>query len=283
MSMPTGWSKAKAAKLAIAAAALLLVGPALGNAVGGGETLFVAVEATQTNENMTVFVGKETGLVGGCPDEAEIEVRRDGIPVYPTVLGDMELDDCQGSLDIPYRAFASENGQYTVKAHVGDEIGETVVQIEKVVDWVTIRSFPNATEERTRIEVALHLAQAQPIKSSVFTSGELVLDVWWEDCKDDGPLGTGLGVLNETQECRASHDNVFHGRVPLNTTAVTNVIIPWDNFESEKYEDERPAEGDYNVTATFHNAEAKGNRNVPMDPTVFKEDPPGNWFEVDYE
>lgn len=280
--MPPAWLVAHGKKLAVAAVALVLLVP-VGMGVGGEKTTFVAVEAPQAEGNVTVFVGQEPGLVGGCPSTAEVEILRDGITVYPSVLGEIELDDCQGSIDIPYRRFASSNGQYVAHVSVGDRTAETRFTVEKVVDWVYIRSFPNETAERTRVEVALSRTKAQPIHSSVWTSGELVLDVYWETCEDDGPLGTGLDLGNETRECQADHDNVFHGSVPLNTTAVTHVIVPWDNLESDKFDEDRPAEGRYNVTATFHNAEAKGNRNVPMDPTVFREDPPGNWFEVEYE
>jgi len=272
-----------AKKLAIGIVALVLLLPTFGGAVGGGESFFVAVEAPESGDGITILIQKDPGLVGGCEDEADVEILKDDIIVYPSVLGQVEVEDCEGTLEIPYQRFAGENGQYQVEVTMGEDEAQTRFSVEKVVNWVYIRSFPNETEERTRIEVALAQSKAQPLSSSVFTSGELVLDVYWEDCDRQGPLGTGLGVANETQECQAQHDNVFHGTVPLNTTAVTNVIVPWDNFESQKYEEDRPAEGSYNVTATFHNAEARGNENVPMDPTVYREDPPGNWFEVKYE
>lgn len=283
MAMVLDRLRAHGKKLAVGAVATVLMLPLVGGAVGGSETFFVAVEAPEAQESITVHVNKEPGLVGGCPDEAEVEILHQGRTVYPSVLGKMEVDDCKGTLEIPYRKFASANGQYQAQVTMGDDQARTTFPVEKVVNWVYIRSFPNKTQERTRIEVALAQTKAQPLRSSVFTSGELVLDIYWEDCKNQGPLGTGIGVANETQECQAQHDNVFHGAVPLNTTAVTNVIVPWNNFESDKYDGDRPAEGSYNVTATFHNAEAKGNQNVPMDPSVYREDPPGNWFEVEYE
>jgi hypothetical protein len=281
--MVPAWLTEHGPKLAVAAAGLLVLVPSVDGIVGGPDATYVTVEASESSDSVTVFAGKERGLLGGCPDQAQVQLRQDDFVVYPGVLGKIELDDCRGQIDIPYRSFASVNGPYQAKVQIGDETLETGFTIEKVVNWVYVRSFPNETAERTRIEVALAQTQAQPIRSSVFTSGELVLDVWWESCEQQGPLGTGLGLDNQTQDCQANHDNVFHGAVPLNNTAVTNVIVPWDNLESEKYEENRPAEGSYNVTATFHNLEAKGNKNVPMDPSVFREDPPGNWFEVDYE
>lgn len=281
--MVWSWLLAHGKKIAVAAVALVLLAPTVNGIVGGGKTTFLAVQAPEAAGNATVFVGQEPGLLGSCPDDAEVEIERNGITVFPSVLGEIELDDCKGSIDIPYRRFASANGQYIARAHLDEDTVETRFSVEKVVNWVYIRSFPNETAERTRVEVALATAKAQPIRSSVFTSGELVLDVYWESCDSEGPLGTGLGVTNRTQDCQAAHDNVFHGTVPLNTTAVTNVILPWDNFQSDKFDDGRPEEGHYNVTATFHNTEARANENVPMDPTVYREDPPGNWFEVEYE
>lgn len=283
MSMVWGWLAAHGKKLGVAALGLTLLVPFLNGVVGGGQTTFVAVQAPEATAEATVFVGQDPGPFATCPGQAEVEILRDGVTVYPAVLGEIELDDCQGSIEIPYNRFASKNGQYVARVHLGDEVTDTRFSVQKVVNWVYVRSFPNQTEERTRVEVALSTAKAQPIRSSVFTSGELVIDVYWEDCGDEGPLGAGLGIVNQTQDCQAAHDNVFHETVPVNTSAVTHVIIPWENFESDKYEEDRPAEGSYNVTATFHNAEAKGNDNVPMDPTVYREDPPAPWFEVDYE
>lgn len=281
VSMVLAWVKANTKKVVAGAVAAVLIVPVLGSALGGGESFFIGVTAPGADDEITVFVGNDPGLVGGCPDEAHVEIQRDGRTVYPSVLGQIDLEDCQGSIDIPYRRFADRNGYYELTARMGDNVGETGFNVEKVVNWVYIRSFPNGTAERTRVEVGLARAQAQPIHSSVFTSGDLVLDVYWEDCSQRGALGFGL--LKDTEDCRADHDHVFHEEIPLNTTAVTNVILPWDNFESSKFDSENPDEGWYNVTATFHNAEAKGNRNVPMDPTVFDEDPSGNWFEVAYE
>jgi hypothetical protein len=275
----TAWGK----KLAVAALALVLLVPTVDAVLGGPDTSYVTVEAPENAEAITVSTGTQQSLLGGCPDKAEVTIYRDDLVVYPRALGQVDLDGCTGQIDIPYRQFASINGPHRAEVTIGDETMATTFDVEKIVNWVYVRSFPNQTQERTRVEVALAQAQAQPIRSSVFTSGELVLDVYWESCARNGPLGTGMGIEDQTQECEADHDNVFHGTVPLNTTAVTNVIIPWDNFESPKFDEERPEEGSYNVTATFHNVEAKGNKNVPMDPTIYREDPPGNWFEVDYE
>lgn len=281
--MAPRWWEEHGKKIAAGAVGFLLLLPLVNGAVGGGESFFVTVKAPQADDGITVWAGKDPGLIGSCPDEARAEISKDGQVVYPNVFGRMDVEDCQGSIDVPYHKFAHENGDYQLLVSMDSDTAETRFLVEKVVNWVYIRSFPNASEERTRVEVALARTQAQPIQSAVFTSGELVLNVYWEECSEEGPVDDGLGILEQTRDCRADHDHVLGERIPLNTTAVTNVIIPWGSLESPKFDDSGPNEGWYNVTATFHNEEAKANKNVPMDPTVFNEDPSGNWFEVDYE
>jgi hypothetical protein len=280
--MIKAWIVEHKLKLGVAAALTLLV-PPMGGAVGGGSQAYVAVNAAENAAAITVVAGQTTTPFSECPDEASVEILKDGFTVYSPILGEFELDEnCQGSIDVPYEQFASENGDYTAKIEMGSDTYETVFRVNKIANWVFVRAQSDAQNERTKVSVALSKAQSQPLQSAVFTSGELVLDVYWEDCEDErstvpGPLPTSDG------SCQANGQNVFHATVHWNRTANTNLIIPWDNFENPTRNGDKPPEGQYNVTATFHNDEALANDNVPMDPTVFDRDPPGNWFEVDRE
>lgn len=268
-------------KVAIAVALALLFPVGVRSATSNGE-LQVAANAPEDAEAMNVHVSAPGNLLGVCRGEAEVEVLKDGFIVYSSALGRVSLDGCSGSLEIPYKRFASTNGPYQVEATYDGETVRTRVDVKKVVNWVYVRSFTQEDRERTRIDVALDAVRGRPLASSVFASGTLVLDVFWEDCEDQGALDD-LG-LTPTDDCQADHDHVFHAEIPVESSASTHVFLPWENLDSDMGtdNDERPQDGWYNVTAKFHNDEAKGNDNVPMDPTVFQEDPPGNWFEVDY-
>lgn len=267
-------------KLAIAAGIALLLPIGFNSVTSDGE-LQVAANAPREGEAMTVHVSAPGNLLGVCSGDAEIEVVRGDFIVYSSALGRVGLDGCSGSLEIPYKRFASANGPYQVVATYDGETAQTRVDVEKVVNWVYVRSFTQEEQERTRIDVALDSVRGRPLSSSVFASGTLVLDVYWEECEDEGTLED---ILTATQDCQAQHDHVFHAEIPIDSRASTHVFLPWDNLDSDAGtdNDDKPPDGWYNVTATFHNDVAKGNDNVPMDPTVFQEDPPGNWFEVDY-
>lgn len=267
-------------KLALGAALVLLL-PA-GSSAFGDERLHVVANAPKRGAAMHVLVSAGSELIGTCGGEAEVEVLRQGFIMYSSSLATVDMTGCKGSIEIPYNRFASVNGPYKVKVTYDGKTATTRVDVQKVVNWVYVRSFPNKDEHRTRVDVALDAAKAKPLTSSIFATGTLVLDITWEQCKDEG-IG-GLPVTPPQDRCKASENNVFHAEIPVDSKASTHVIIPWENLgsDTESDNDDRPQEGYYNVTATFHNDVAKGNDNVPMDPTVYREDPPGNWFKVDY-
>lgn len=268
-------------KLAIAAAAVLLL-PAASNAVRGGDDLVLAANAPQHGESMRVVLGAKGGWIGGCSGEAEVEIRHDDWIAYPRSRGAFEMDGCRGAIDIPYREFASQNGVYLVEATFDGKSTTTRVMVEKVVNWVYVRAFDEPNEERTRIDVAFDRAIGQPLTSSVFSSGTLVLDIVYEECTPEETIP--LEELTGGSSCtEATGDNVFHAEIPVEDRASAVVFIPWENLDEDNDEDEQATEGWYNVTATYHNDEARSNDNVPMDPTVYDEDPPGNWFKVDYQ
>lgn len=261
-------------------AGILLVTPMALQAVGGEEKLVVAANAHQRNDAMSVLVSTERGLISHCSGDATVEVSFQGITVYSGVFGKVDMSGCQGTLEIPYSKFASSNGLYLVEATYDGKTAQTRVDVQKVVNWVLVRSFPQEDEERTRIDVAFNQVLGRPLTSSIFSSGTLVLDVSFERCSQDSPLDQ-LPVTPPQEDCRARSENVFHAEIPVDSEASTHVFLPWENLAGE--DGSQAEEGWYNVTATFHNDEARGNSNVPMDPTVYNEDPPGNWFEVAYQ
>lgn len=267
-------------KLPLAAlAAFGLFVTQFGAAVGGGSQSYVAVNAPENSESIQVFAGQSGTPFTECPDQASVEIVKDGFTVFSNVLGQFEIEDCKGSIEIPYNRFARENGPYTAIVEMDGETLETPFSVSKIANWVFVRSAGNADAERTEVSIGLARAQAQPLQSAVFASGDLVIDIYWEECDEDGSALSVLPTNDET--CKADRQNVFHATLDWNRTANTNVIIPWENLENPTQDGEDAPEGSYNLTATFHNDEALANDNVPMDPTVFNRDPPGNWFEVD--
>ncbi|MDX1612329.1 MAG: hypothetical protein R3185_08160, partial [Candidatus Thermoplasmatota archaeon] len=238
--------------IAIATGALLLLLPVLGAGVIGPETeLQVNANAPQRSDALHINVGLTQGLTSDCDGTAQVEVLYEGIIAYPRVLGDVPIRDCKGTLEIPYAKFAASNGLYEVRAYYDGMEAETRVLVEKVVNWVYVRSFAEPEQERVRVDVALDTIRSQPLSSSVFASGTLVLDIVWEQCTNDGPLG--IGLPDPTQECQAQGDNVFHAEVPITSRASAIIFIPWKSLESPKFDGEDPEEGWYNVTAVFHN------------------------------
>lgn len=269
-------------KLAVGVVALLVLGPAASSAMTTGDELIVAANAPRHGETMSITVASKGGLLGGCDGEATVEVLKDDIIEYSSTLGTFEVSGCRGSFSIPYAQFADENGQYLVRAHFDGKTAETRVTVEKVVNWVYVRSFEQREDERTRIDVAFDRAQGQPLTSSVFSSGTLVVDITWERCSRQDTVERIQDLVSQ-ERCSATGDNVFHAEIPVEDRASTHIFIPWENLDQDDDEDGEAKEGWYNVTATYHNDEAQSNNNVPMDPTVYNEDPPGNWFEVRYE
>lgn len=267
-------AKAHGGKLVLLVA-LVLLAPGLGSTLAGTSDLRVVANAPEKADAMTVDVSAASGLLGGCGGEADVDLRYKGRLVYGGDLANAPMDGCDGHVEIPYDRFASANGPHTVHVTYDGMETSTVVDVRKVVNWVYLRAFPNETAERTRIGVALNTAQAQPLSSGVFTSGTLELDILFEECTGDEITN----LLEDSSSCQANGRSVFFGEVPVDQSATTHVIVPWENLGEEG---EDPEEGWYNVTATFHNDEARANRNVPMDPTLFNEDPPATWFEVEY-
>ena len=267
-------------KVALAAAlALVLLGPTLVQSTVGRPELFVSATAPPSGRDLQVLVAVDPGLGGACDGTASVELELAGVIVYPAVFTEVPIRECQGTVGVPYAKFASENAQYLVRARFGDLTAETHVFVEKVVNWVYVRSFSEPEEGRARVDIALDSILNQPLSSSIFATGTLVLDVRWETCSPQDLAGIPLPV--QTERCEADGDLVFHAELPVEDRASVVVFIPYDNLDSPKF-DGRPTPGHYNVTATFHNDEAKGNYNVPMDPSVYQEEPPGNWFEVSY-
>lgn len=275
------WTWVRRHKLLLfGAVAAMLVLPVLTTAVGGAPEMFLAANAPQQGEHLTVLLGIDPGLRGTCEGEAEVEIELSGIIVYPAVFTKVPVGNCQGSASIPYHRFVEDNAQYLVRARFGELESETFVFIEKYVHWVFVRAFPEHEQQRVRVDVALDSVRGKPLSSGIFATGTLVLDVRWERCTDRIPLGLPVPEALDPNRCPAEGDLVFHSEVPIHDRASTHVYIPYESLESEKFEDDRAQNGWYNVTATFHNDAAKGNYNVPMDPTVYQEEPPGNWFEV---
>ncbi len=256
---------------------LVLLAPA-GASLLGGQDLHVAANAPKKGDTMSVLVTGDTNLLGSCNGEATVEVLKGDFKAY-TATRNVEMDGCEGVVEVPYSEFASENGIYTVQATYGDQTATTDVEVDKVVNWVYLRAFPNEDEQRTRVDVSLESSQGSPLASSIFGAGTLELDIRWEECTQQT---IGFLITDPRDDCQATQSSVFYEEIPVEHEASTHVIIPWENLEADQDGDGNPEEGWYNVTATFHNDLALANSNVPMDPTLFNEDPPATWFEVEY-
>lgn len=267
-------------KLAITAGVLLIL-PSVFSAMAGPSDLVVSANAPPKGEAMTISLQSDGWYAGGCPDEGQVEILREGRVVYPARFGTFDVEGCEAEVEIPYAHFASANGPHVVHATYGDLSTSATVDVQKVVNWVYVRSFTQKEHNRARIDVAMDKALGEPLTSSVFASGTLVLDVWWEGCESDGSLG--VLTNSPSNDCEANHQHAFHAQIPIDSQASTHIFIPWESLKPGSSTDESAPEGWYNVTAKFHNDVARANANVPMDPTVYHEDPAGNWFEVDRE
>lgn len=271
------WDRVKAhwRKLAVVLAVVLIVPPTM-SGLTGTDQLIVSAVAPEKGDTMTVSIAAKQNLLSKCSGSATVEVLKGEIIVFSEIFGDVPMDGCRGSIDIPYDKFADRNGQYTVRVNYDGIVSEERVQVNKVVNWVLVRAFPDDENQRTRIDVAFDAIKGQPLSSGIFSSGTLILEIRWETCEQD-PIDR---LLSGGEECTAHRNVVWSAEIPIEDEASTHVFVPWESLAGE--DEDEPHEGYYNVTATYHNEEAKANFNVPMDPTVYREDPPGNWFEVDY-
>lgn len=272
----------------VALLAIVLLLPVANGIVGGGSKLFLVANAPEADDGMFVSITRDPGIFGSCGETATVEVLREQsnvpepVTVFPGLLGKVEMDGCEGQLKIPYDRFADKNTQYIVHATYDGHDAETRIFVNKVVNWVYVRTFNEPEHERVRVEMALDRIKAKPLESSIFSSGTLEIDIRFEQCAN--PL-VQLPISLGTETCNDDVSrSVLYEEIPVNQSAALQVLIPWQALEGADQDgDGNPEDGWYNVTATFHNDEAKGNKNVPQDPSTFQEDPPGNWFEVDYE
>lgn len=264
--------------VAVALVAILVLPSLVSGTIGGGQDLRLAANAPKKGQAMSLLVAIDAGFLGTCSGEAELEIERQGIPQLPGHLRKLPVEDCKVTAEIPYNTFVRANGQHLVRVTYDDMVAEERVFIEKHVNWVYLRAFDEKDDHRTRIDVAFDTQKAQPLTSSTFATGTLELTVRWEECSDSGLPRLPLNLTPD--DCRASNQLAFYGEIPVDNRASTHIFIPWDSLET-KGDDGEAEEGWYNVTATFHNDAAKANYNVPQDPSVYREDPPGNWFEVD--
>ncbi len=266
-------------KVLVLIAVIVLLPPVASTLTGNGE-LDVVANAPNQGDAMTLAVQTEKGLLSSCSGEADVTIIRDGIHVYAGPLANVPMDGCEGQTDVPYRLFVDQNAPYEIHVEYMDQTAETRVSIDKIVNWVYVRAFNDEENEQTRIEFALSRAQAQPLTSGVITTGRLDVDITFEQCSETD-LEDILASLTGNPSCPMTEGrHVFYKEVHVQDRAASYLIIPWQELDPNG--DGDPQEGWYNVTATFHNEEALANRNVPMDPTVYNEDPPAPWFEVDY-
>lgn len=265
---------------AIAVLLAIVLFPPVASTLTGGDELDVVANAPDQGETMTVSVQADGGLLSGCEGDAEVTIIRDGIHVYAGPLSNVPMDGCRGQAEIPYRLFVDRNAPYELHVEYGEQTAETRVTVEKVVNWVYVRTFNDEENEQARIEFALSKARAQPLTSGVITTGRLSVDVTFERCSEND-IDALLGDVTGDPSCpMAEGQSVFYTEVPVEDRAASHLVLPWDALDPDEEGD--PQEGWYNVTATFHNDEALANKNVPMDPTVYNEDPPAPWFEVEY-
>lgn len=275
--LKAAWQSHRFKVLATIAAIVLL--PPVASTLTGSDELDVVANA-QPGEAMTVAVQTDRGLLSDCGGEAEVTIIRDGIHVYTGPLANVPMDGCEGEAEIPYRLFVDRNAPYDVNVEYEDRSATTHVTIDKIVNWVYVRAFNDEDEEQTRIEFALSKAQAQPLTSGVITTGRLDVDIRFERCSETNIEDLLSDVTGDPACPTTEGRHVYYTEVPVEDRAASYVTIPWDALDPNG-EDE-PQEGWYNVTATFHNDQALANKNVPMDPTVYNEDPPAPWFEVEY-
>lgn len=243
-------------------AAGLVVAPALAGCIGGGETLIVVANAPRLANGMSIAVAVPRGLFGPAEGFASFIVSYQGRAVYPFggVLGaPVFIQEGKGAAFVPYADFVVDNGDYVVAVEFQGREASARVPVEKWVNWVYVLSY--VRNETLVADIVLETSSGSP-GQRVFAAGQLDLEVRYR------------GEEGEANEMRLARVLRTDGRDDF-----VRVGIPLGDLERSGQRNR----GFYSVEATFHNDEANGNKQVPMDPALANSTPPANWVYLELE
>jgi hypothetical protein len=186
-------------------------------------------------------------------------VVRDGTVVYPVAGGPgapVLIEGWRGTATIRYADFVVENARYDVTVEWNGQRSTTQVDVWKWVNWMWV--FPYVRNTTLVAEIVLEDGLGTPA-SAVFASGQLHAEVRYR------------GRDGSVNEVRMIANRAVSGQQP-----VERIQFPLDRVTRTG----NASEGYFSVEATFHNDQALGNNNVPMDPTLAAANPPTNWVYV---
>ena len=243
------------------AAVVLLLAASLAGCTGASTSdLSVVASAPRLADGITILVAVPRGLFGGASEEtAHFTISHEGRIVYPGTLGaPVPLKEGRGQAFVEYARFVTGNGDYTVTVRLGDKAARAQVAVEKWVSYVY--ALPYVRNENTLVtDVVLARASGNP-NERIFAAGELHFEVRYrgQDGRQDQMRLARVMTTDPGQSFQ-------------------RIELPFGAFMGSSGN----RDGYYSVEATFHNFQAYGNNNVPMDPALGQARPPTNWVYID--
>lgn len=245
-----------------ALAVLVLLPGLLSGCLGGAgqPDLVVVASAPRIANGMTIAVGVPRTLFEDGEGIATYVISHGGAVLYPPggVGAFIQLAEGRGSAFVPYQNFVVGNGEYEVTVHYKDRSALVRASVEKWVQFVYV--FPYQRNETIVADVVLEGGSGEP-NYRIFAAGQLNLQVRYrgENMTED--------EMRLTRVLR--HEGL---------DAYIRVTIPFDDLEQRQRN-----RGYYSVEATFHNEQANGNNNVPLDPALAQADPPTNYVYLELQ
>lgn len=249
------------------AAAFVLVLLALPMVAGfllpsGSASLVVVASSPRIANGMTIAVGVPRTMFDDGEGNAFYFVSYNGQVLYPpggVIGGVIGMEEGRGSAFVPYNTFVVDNGEYEVAVTYKDRQASVRTPVDKWVNFVYV--FPYLRNDTLVADIVLERASGQP-NDRIFAAGQLNVRMYYRG--DDGKAEPGLRFSRSVEV--SGLDSFSRVQVPLESIQRTD-----------------RNRGFYSVEATFHNVQASGNNNVPLDPALAQADPPTNWVYLELE
>jgi hypothetical protein len=244
--------------------ALLLLALGLSGCLGGSAdpgSMVVVASAPRLANGMTIAVGVPRGLFEDGEGVANYAISHGGEVLYPPggVGGFISLSQGRGSAFVPYSNFVVGNGEYEVTVTYKERSAMVRAAVDKWVNFVYV--FPYLRNDTVVVDVVLERVSGQP-NDRMFAAGQLSVQMRYR-----GENGTAEPEMRWTKSFRHEGQETF-----------IRFAIPLEDITRSSRN-----RGFYSVEATFHNEQANGNNNVPLDPALEDPDPPTNWIYLELE
>lgn len=226
----------------------------------GPANMVVVASAPRLSNGLTIAVGVPRTVFEDGEGNAFYVISRQGQALYPpggVIGGVIAMAEGRGSAFVPYENFVVGNGEYEVEVSFKDKRALARTSVDKWVNYVYV--FPYLRNDTVVADIVLEHTSGMP-NDRIFTSGQLNVRLNYR-----GEDGAAEPEPRFTTTLEVSGVESF-----------TRLTIPLDDIQRTDRN-----RGYYSVEATFHNDQASGNNNVPLDPALEQANPPTNYVYLE--